>query len=234
MNINDYEVTKEEMNVKCKLESIFEHQKILLNRYHEIEKKHGLLLDDQIPVKINSHLGQARLKDLAWRVVEEITEATELLERDAKTNDVLNCTDILHFREELIDALHFYVELCIASDIAIKDLELTGIKDEDKLDIIFKAIEHTNRGYGIDSFQKVASVAYWVVEEIGKAMTCLKNKPWKKTQMVTDENKYRNFIANGFKYLIGLISVAGLSSEDTYIYYIKKNKVNIFRQDTNY
>ena len=138
MNITD--VDKNENKVICRLQDVFNRQKELMEKYHDIEKKNGLLQTEQVPVDINSHMGQQRLKDFAWRVT----------------------------------------------------------------------------------------------EEIGEAMNCLKNKPWKQTQMLTDRPKFKKYIQEAYSRLLGIFFTAGYKMEDIYILYFKKNAVNQFRQRSKY
>lgn len=99
-----------------KLENIFEYQLTLMKKYEEIEAKNNLLQTSDVPVDIDSPAGQARLKDFAWRVTEELGEAMNCLKNKPwKQTHML--TDRNHYEEELADAFHFFVELCILSGI---------------------------------------------------------------------------------------------------------------------
>ncbi len=129
MNIKDVEAKNLE-NGEDKLDFIFSRQKELMDKYHDIEKKNGLLQTEDVPVNIDSHLGQARLKDFAWRVTEEIGEAMNCLKNKPWKQTQME-TDVLHYKEELADAFHFFVELCI----------LSGINSEDLFNLYFRKSE---------------------------------------------------------------------------------------------
>jgi len=103
------------------LEAIFERQKELIEKYHPIEKKNGLLITEDMPVNLNDAKGQQRLKDFAWRVTEEIGEAMNCLKNKPWKQTQME-TDVEHYYEELVDAFHFFVELCIISGLTAKDL----------------------------------------------------------------------------------------------------------------
>lgn len=118
MNILDAE---QEVVVGDKLELIFERQTELMKKYHVIEKEIGLLQTEDVPVDMDSHLGQARLKDLAWRVTEEIAEAMGCLKNRPWKKTQMR-TDKEHYKEELVDALHFFIELCISSGFDAQSL----------------------------------------------------------------------------------------------------------------
>ena len=107
--------TKDVKNIKIegdKLEAIFKRQTELMKKYHVIENKNGLLQTEDVPVNLDCAKGQARLKDFAWRLTEEIGEAMNCLKNKPWKQTQME-TDKEHFYEEIADALHFFVELCI-------------------------------------------------------------------------------------------------------------------------
>lgn len=109
MNVNDAE--KEQVTGDM-LEAIFARQKELIDKYHIIEEKNELLQTPLIPVDINSQHGQQRLKDFAWRITEELGEAMNCLKNKPWKVTHME-TDETHFREEIVDAFHFFIEMCI-------------------------------------------------------------------------------------------------------------------------
>lgn len=118
VNVKDVEVEFPEGDM---LENVFSRQRELMETYHHIERKNGLLQTEDVPVDLHSAQGQARLKDFAWRVTEEIGEAMNCLKNKPwKQTQML--TDEVHYIEELVDAFHFFVELCILSGLSAEDL----------------------------------------------------------------------------------------------------------------
>jgi len=118
MNIKDIQsVTVPE---GAPLLDIFEAQLQLEENYHAIERE-TVGLDLIHPVDIHSHEGQARLKDLAFRCIAEIVESTECLKNKPWKQTPME-TDIMHFREEVSDALHFFVAYCLAAGITAEQL----------------------------------------------------------------------------------------------------------------
>jgi hypothetical protein len=118
MNINDVEFQDRGGDM---LEEIFARQRELMEKYHVIEAKNGLLQTPDIPVNLHDAKGQARLKDFAWRITEELGEAMNCLKNKPwKQTQML--TDVKHYYEELADAFHFFVELCILSGLNARDL----------------------------------------------------------------------------------------------------------------
>ena len=106
------------------LSSIFEGQRQLMEKYHDIEQKRGALVIEPANYgRIDHRFVQWRIKDVAYRCIEELTEATNTLKNKPwKQSEVP--TDTTHFYEELADALHFFIELCITAGLDAEDLAL--------------------------------------------------------------------------------------------------------------
>lgn len=149
-----------------KLEAIFKRQSELMFKYHDIEKRSGLLQTEDCPVNLDDKRGQARIKDFAWRVTEEVGEAL----------DAYRSRDGEHFHEELIDGLHFLTELSILAGITPKEivqnlvdsiptLPTDAAKDKDCLDSIYELAQ-------IQIYLDGAITAF--VESIGMMCNCLK------------------------------------------------------------
>ena len=217
MNINH--ATVEEVTGD-KLQAIFTRQKSLMNKYHDIELKSGLLQTEDCPVNLDDKRGQARIKDFSWRVTEELGEAL-----DAKaTKD--------HYQEELIDGLHFLTELTILAGKDYHNLLPEGKTpySEDQLENL---VENAKEGIS----QKGDSLNYWVskfIENLGMMCNCLKNKPWKQSMMKTDRNAFYGRLAEVWVLYITLLVVSGMDADSIVTTYLKKSQVNQFRQRSNY
>lgn len=89
----------------------------------------------------------------------------------------------------------------------------------------------------IDSFhgqRRIKDFMWRIVEELGEAANCLKNKPWKQTQVLTDKEHFKEEIADAFHFFVELCIIIGWDANDLYLYYMRKNAVNKFRQESNY
>lgn len=217
MNINH--ATVEEVTGD-KLQAIFTRQKSLMDKYHDIELRSGLLQTEDCPVNLDDKRGQARIKDFSWRVTEELGEAL-----DAKaTKD--------HYQEELIDGLHFLTELTILAGRDYHNIlpEGTALYHNDRLeDLVENAKECISR--------KGDNLNYWVskfIENLGMMCNCLKNKPWKQSMMKTDQNAFYGRLAEVWVLYITLLVVSGMDADSIAITYLKKSQVNQFRQRSNY
>lgn len=212
MNINH--ATVEEFTGD-KLQAIFTRQKSLMDKYHDIELKSGLLQTEDCPVNLDDKRGQARIKDFSWRVTEELGEAL-----DAKaTKD--------HYQEELIDGLHFLTELTILAGKDYHNLlpEGTALYSKDRLeDLVENAKECIS--------QNGDNLNYWVskfIENLGMMCNCLKNKPWKQSMMKTDRNAFYRRLTEVWVLYITLLVVSGMDADSIVTTYLKKSQVNKFR-----
>ena len=217
MNINH--ATVEEFTGD-KLQAIFTRQKSLMDKYHDIELKSGLMQTEDCPINLDDKRGQARIKDFSWRVTEELGEAL-----DAKaTKD--------HYQEELIDGLHFLTELTILAGKDYHNLlpEGTALYSKDRLeDLVENAKECIS--------QNGDNLNYWVskfIENLGMMCNCLKNKPWKQSMMKTDRNVFYGRLAEVWVLYITLLVVSGMDADSIVTTYLKKSQVNRFRQRSNY
>ena len=204
-HVEDKDIKIPESNI---LQAIFDHQAVLHKRYILVEEKNGIgfaLVKDR-PFSLDDRYWQYMIKDMSWRVVEELTEATEACHHHNKDHEI----------EELIDALHFYTELMIVVDISTED--------------ILNGYGTTNNLMASD-----VTEVYTIVYFLGLACNLLKNKPWKNTHLVTDKYRFDTYMIYGYQCLLRLLYQAGLrQSKDLYLIYAKKNTVNQFRIRSNY
>ena len=218
MNINH--ATVEEITGD-KLKAIFTRQKSLMDKYHDIELKSGLLQTEDCPVNLDDKRGQARIKDFSWRVTEELGEAL-----DAKaTKD--------HYQEGLIDGLHFLTELTILAGKDYDTILPKGVAPyrEDHLeDLVENALEVIDR-YGQSSLELYVAK---FIENLGMMCNCLKNKPWKQSMMKTDQEAFYDRLAEVWVLYITILVFSGMTAQDIADTYLKKSQVNQFRQRSNY
>lgn len=116
MNIKDIAEKMEVPKVDDKLEAMFKMQGELIEKYLPIEEKAGFLHIEGVPVDIDDPAGQDRMKETAWRIVEELGEAMNCLKNKPWKQSPL-ATDQLHFYEELADFFHFSIELFIEAGL---------------------------------------------------------------------------------------------------------------------
>lgn len=230
MNITDVQTSHQNEPIFDRLGAIFNRQDELARKYHPIEDANGLLQTHDYPINLHDSKGQARLKDFAWRTTEELMEAVDALANEGPS---------IHVYEELADSLHFLVEMMLIAGITRKDVHY----------FIFAALGDT--GSDVDTWELIwlhrTALQYpqgFASTKLGKViqflrllgMTChtLKNKPWKQTQMLTDEKEFKNRMLNTFFAFVDICISFKLSSQDMFDLYFKKSEVNRFRQRSKY
>ena len=119
VNIKDYDFDEE---VGDMLQSIFDRQFDLLIEYKLIEWKNlPHVVPEKIPVEINSYMGQDQIKQRFFWAIIEMAEAIDCLKNKPWKQTMVE-VDVDHFREEVADALHFFIEGCILAGITASDL----------------------------------------------------------------------------------------------------------------
>ena len=204
---------KKEKTNKESLRAIFDRQKELMEKYHDIEFKSGLMQTEDCPVNLDDKRGQARIKDFSWRITEEVGEAL-----DAITNESGESA-LLHFHEELVDGLHFLTEMTILIGYDLP--EYTTLKD---------LIEE---GSYRDCYTLNDLVSDHVMY-LGMMCNCLKNKPWKQSMMKTNKENFYKHLKLVWSNYIAILTSQDLTEEEITDLYLRKSQVNQFRQKSNY
>lgn len=204
---------KKEKTNKESLRAIFDRQKELMEKYHDIEFKSGLMQTEDCPVNLDDKRGQARIKDFAWRITEEIGEALDAIENESGESA------LLHFHEELVDGLHFLTEMTILTGYDLP--EYTTLKD---------LIEE---GSYRDCYTLNDLVSDHVMY-LGMMCNCLKNKPWKQSMMKTNKENFYKHLKLVWSNYIAILTSQDLTEEEITDLYLKKSQVNQFRVRSHY
>lgn len=160
------------------------------------------------PLNVNTREGQKWFKDFLWRTTEEIAESYEAFLNGDETHTI----------EELADALHFFVELLILAGFDVKWAREQIWNNDPMADVPQTAAEAYLKAH------------FW----LGMVGNTLKNKPWKQTEMLTDEKKFEQMLANSLRALLQAFYVHGANDNVIHSFYTRKNQVNQFRQRSNY
>ena len=99
-----------------KLEDVFNRQAELMDL---------LIMGDKLPeapVDITSKPGQRLIKELIWAMVEEMAEASFILKNRSHRFTDHTDVDFAHFKEELADALSYFVEICLYAGISADEI----------------------------------------------------------------------------------------------------------------
>ena len=73
-----------------------------------------------------------------------------------------------------------------------------------------------------------------VVYELNIARNLLKCRPWKQTQVMTKELDFQYSLVKAFYLYMGFLGIQGFSDESIYRLFFKKQRLNLWRQKTNY
>lgn len=204
---------KKEKTNKESLRAIFDRQKELMEKYHDIEFKSGLMQTEDCPVNLDDKRGQARIKDFSWRITEEIGEALDAIENESGESA------LLHFHEELVDGLHFLTEMTILTGYDLP--EYTTLKD---------LIEE---GSYRDSYTLNDLVSDHVMY-LGMMCNCLKNKPWKQSMMKTNKENFYKHLKLVWSNYVAILTSQDLTEEEITDLYLRKSQVNQFRVRSHY
>lgn len=200
MNIEDVKETPD--NPKDIMKAIHDKQEELMIKYKDMGDT------PPWPLKLDLSEHQIAIKDFKQRGMEEVAEAIEAFRKE----------ETMHFAEELIDALHFFVELNILVD-----------KRED----FFEVYNFTTNESGL-SIESLYTMNGKLSEKYGLLCNTLKNKPWKNTHIPTDKKRFYELLKESFEYFIYMLHECGFNMEEIYNVYFKKHKVNNFRIRSNY
>jgi NTP pyrophosphatase (non-canonical NTP hydrolase) len=99
-----------------KLDDIFRRQRELMDALIEGDKL------PEYPVDITSKYGQRQIKELTWAMVEEMAEASYILKNRSHRFTDHTDVDFGHFKEELGDALAYFIEICVFAGITPQEL----------------------------------------------------------------------------------------------------------------
>jgi len=245
MNIEDVVMPQE--LVGDPLDLIFLRQKELMDNYEGIERSNGLLETDEVPVNIHSGKGQARLKNFAWRITEELAEAM-----DANTRHSEWGWFSPHAREEVADAFHFLVEMTILSGVTPEDL-IDGLvvgagetpqeplfplaPARHRLGQIFRVREDRHHASIYDKASPAAppfKILLEFIRDLGMVCHTLKQKPWKQSHMTTDVAEYRKRLVEVFGRFIDFCLSIDMDADELFDLYFRKSEVNKFRQRSQY
>ena len=107
--------------------AIFDYQKELAIKFHNIERSQGIYVPLIGQLNIDSPKDQDYLRNKFMRIIQELCESVECLKNKPwKVSHVV--TDQNHLKEELADALHFFIELCIDLNMTAEDIFLYYVK----------------------------------------------------------------------------------------------------------
>lgn len=89
--------------------------------------------------------------------------------------------------------------------------------------------------YNEELYYHYKALLWTVTYSLNLARNFLRNKPWKQSQVLTNEVAYQSKLVESFVLMMGAFYFMGVRySYDLFYIYFKKNKVNQFRQKSKY
>lgn len=169
------------------------------------------------PVNLDIKSHQELIKDFIARVVEELAESYE-----AYLNG-----DWANTREELADALHFFMEILIYTVPSSNFKQVLEIApNQDTFDVLLHRDQPRVNG--------LVQWYWYVTYHLNIARNNLRNKRWKQTQVLAQKAEFIVNLAKAFHTLIFGFKLMGMDSTDIYEIYYLKNRVNHFRIKSRY
>lgn len=145
---------------------------------------------------------QMKFKDmLQIRFIEELTEATMALKMDGDD----------HFREELSDAINFFLSAYIMLGVHLENMP--------------KPVK--------GSFYNLQVSFYSIIERVGWLCNLLKNRPWAQSNYLVSMTDFNDRLMNLWIYFWGVI-LNLITEEDIFDLFERKYEVNKWRIKTGY
>lgn len=168
------------------------------------------------PEDIRSYLVQKYPHSKVIRLAPENALALSMIIGSANIRETLD--GLLPEDKNQVDLIQVYLDLDREEDMPVMDTRLLacGHKYNAQLYLMFR------------------NMMWDVTYHLNIARNFLKNKPWKQSQMMTNEIGFQEEIVKGFISLMGLFFTMGMTDRDLYFMYFRKNLVNRFRQKSNY
>lgn len=140
--------------------------------------------------------------------------------------------------------------MVLGNILLLRDNQMTDIDEKNIVDLFKKYNDLLEDGVSIPKYDeqllKCGSLYNTLLYEDYKKLlwdityhlnisrNFLKNKPWKQSQMMTNEVAYQEEIVKSFILFMGTICKMGIDCDNLYYIYFKKNKVNKFRIKSKY
>lgn len=213
----------------CRLCNIFDHQFSLTKHYALLEFSKNPLAHQCIPVKLDEYHAQAKLRNIAWHLTEEMAEANELIQELCENPHDRQKVHAL--KEELIDVFTFATELAILCGIRSPHLvrySLAGATPNPEHD----CLEILCPGSGselchVDDFEELL-FTFNHHTPLGLAMNKLNNRAWKQSPKPTPVEEFKTAMIEALLNIYYHVGSA-LGHDELFHLYEKKHNINLRR-----
>lgn len=199
-----------------RLAHIFERQAAYLETLKPIYLANGFVLHaSKWPLNFQGQHEQEEFRLLAWRYTEELFEAMECYESGSPPAD---------YHEEMADALHFLVELCLATGIrytaltsGFEDVTIDADESDDSLDFVFKQVKkdpiYSQRWFGS-------------IRSLGLGMMSLRQRPWRRDSRESNRAQFVLMMQATFYSFVNVCIRTGITAQELHNAYFAKAKIN--------
>ena len=99
-----------------------------------------------------------------------------------------------------------------------------------------KLVSYTPGFHNMSDLSHEAEKLYlWeVIYELNKARNFLKCRPWKQTSVMTKEIEFQESLVKSFYLYMGFLALNGFTTQGLFRLFFKKQRINLWRQQTNY
>lgn len=99
-----------------------------------------------------------------------------------------------------------------------------------------KLVSYTPGFHNMSDLSHEAEKLYlWeVIYELNKARNFLKCRPWKQTSVMTKEIEFQESLVKSFYLYMGFLALNGFTTHGLFGLFFKKQRLNLWRQQTNY
>lgn len=243
-----------ELSPELLSEFLVTEQLNLLNKYKKLERM------PELPVSIFTQEGQIWFKDFLFRIVEELSESYEAFLQRNFLKYIEELSDVMHFLLEsyLFLGYRTFLENSLkeSADLFLKspsspikslvslfpyfDLSLFSVKKilslEDKISSYLSSMYDSKIDSELikEGAFGMSLIYFYYFFEIGLISNLLRNKKWKQSEVLLDENLFTVESDRFIKMVSLLFLFSSGSLKWAAVFYKAKNLVNLFRIESKY
>lgn len=189
------------------LQSMFDRQYELTVAFHAIEENNFALDDSSIPASLETIHGQKQVRATLAYLLDEIGE-------------FMNASTKERRKEELVDVLHFTIELFILSGTNMTRIDPRGITKTGLLEKAFNVVILAQ------FMSDTANTTMQFVRGPIDLLHELKSKPWKKQLKPFDRDSFERQLCVMFHTLLAMAHHYDFTAESLHAAYFDKATIN--------
>lgn len=145
----------------------------------------------------------------------------------------LNLDEAFYFETDLLETILQYARYCNINRELYNNPEYRApllISDKDLKDEFLRGGRKISTTIADEHRKQLWDITY----SFNIARNMLKNKPWKQTEMMTDQTRFQHQLMEGVLHFFRYMDFIGMTSESIFTIYFKKNLINQFRIKSKY